>query len=109
VRTNINPLHIVEESGTRSLALAVRTCCIALIADYYPLIRCPVLILSATEGMLSSKGMLLPEDVIEKMHRAMPTTERIDVEGLNHYGIIFQPHSGRDKALMDFLEMEAVS
>jgi pimeloyl-ACP methyl ester carboxylesterase len=100
VRTNINPLHIVEESSSARLLHC---------ADYYPLIRCPVLILRATEGMLSSKSMLLPEDVIVKMQRAMPTAERFDVEGLNHYGIIFQPHSGRDKALMDFLEIEAVS
>ncbi|MEE4266324.1 MAG: alpha/beta hydrolase, partial [Desulfobacteraceae bacterium] len=62
-----------------------------------------VLILRASNGLLSQDDILLPEDVIDRMIRDIPHAQRFDVEGLNHYGIVFQPHSARDQAIREFL------
>jgi pimeloyl-ACP methyl ester carboxylesterase len=95
VHTNIQPAHIQEEAANiRKVACAT----------FYPKIKCMVLILRAPNGLLSQDDILLPEEVIEKMLREMPTARRFDVEGLNHYGIVFQPHEARDRAVRDFLK-----
>ncbi len=95
VRTNIDPLHIQEE------ALNVRQ---LNIAEFYPELKCPVLILRATEGLVNPDDILLPEDVIEKMIREIPKPEVVTVEGSNHYSIIFQPFKERDRAILEFLK-----
>jgi pimeloyl-ACP methyl ester carboxylesterase len=94
VKTNINPAHIQEEAqNVRKID------CASLYND----VSCPVLILRAAQGLLSQKDLLLPEDVIETMVRLIPDATRFDVKGVNHYGIIFQPHEERDEAIQSFL------
>lgn len=95
VRTNIEPAHIQEEADNIK-----KVDC----APFYPQIKCKVLILRAPNGLLSSDDLLLPEEVIEKMTREITDVRRLDVEGTNHYGVVFQPHEGRDRAIRDFLE-----
>ena len=58
----------------------------------------------ATKGLLSQKDILLPEDVIDNMMKEIPDATRFDVEGTNHYGIVFQPSKERDQAIRDFLK-----
>jgi pimeloyl-ACP methyl ester carboxylesterase len=95
VHTNIQPAHIQEEAANiRKVACTT----------FYPKVHCKVLILRAPNGLLSQDDILLPEEVIAKMLREMPTARRFDVEGLNHYGIVFQPHEARDRAIRDFLK-----
>ena len=95
VRTNIDPAHIQEEAGN-----VRQVDC----APFYPRIRSKVLILRAPNGLLSQKDLLLPENVIETMLHEIPDARRFDVEGVNHYGIVFQPHEGRDQAIREFLK-----
>ena len=95
VRTNISPANIQEEAAN----IRKVDC-----APYYPRLECDVLILRATNGLMSQDDILLPEDVIDRMMREIPSVRRFDVEDLNHYGIIFQPHAARDKAIREFLE-----
>ena len=95
VRTNINPTHIQEEADN----IRKVDC-----APYHPRIKCEVLILRAPNGLLSQDDILLPEDVIDKMIREIPDAQRFDVEGMNHYGIVFQPHAARDRAIREFLK-----
>ncbi|MEW5910764.1 MAG: alpha/beta hydrolase, partial [Thermodesulfobacteriota bacterium] len=64
----------------------------------------PVLILRATQGILSADDILLPEPVIDRMIKEIPHAHRYDVHGTNHYGIIFQPHPERDQVILNFLE-----
>ena len=95
-RTNIQAAHIQEEAANvRKLKCA----------DFYPDVRCATLILRAPNGLLSQADILLPGPVIDKMIAEIPQAERYDVDGLNHYGIVFQPHPGRDQALLDFLSV----
>ena len=95
VHTNIQPAHIQEEAANiRKVACAT----------YYPDVKCRVLILRAPRGLLSQEDILLPVDVIDKMIAEISDVRRFDVEGLNHYGIVFQPHEARDRALRAFLE-----
>jgi pimeloyl-ACP methyl ester carboxylesterase len=95
VHTNIKPANIQEEAiNIRKVACAA----------FYPKIKCKVLILRAPNGLFSQDDILLPEEVINKMLREMPTSKRFDVEGLNHYGIVFQPHTARDRAIRAFLK-----
>jgi pimeloyl-ACP methyl ester carboxylesterase len=72
-------------------------------AQFYPGISCPVLILRATEGILSQADLVLPEGAAERMTREIPNARRVDIEGANHYSILFQPSEVRDKAIRDFL------
>jgi pimeloyl-ACP methyl ester carboxylesterase len=95
VRTNIDPAHIQEE------AVNVRQ---VDCAPFYPQIKTKVLILRAPNGLLSQKDLLLPDDVIDKMMREIPDVRRFDVQGTNHYGIVFQPHEARDRAIREFLK-----
>ena len=95
VRTNIQPAHIQEEAANiRKVACAA----------FYPKVNCKVLILRAAKGLLSQEDILLPEAVIDKMMVELPDARRFDVEGLNHYGIVFQPHEARDQVVREFLE-----
>jgi pimeloyl-ACP methyl ester carboxylesterase len=73
-------------------------------SKFYSRIQCPVLILKATEGVLSGDDLLLPEDVVQRMIREIPRARRVDVEGTNHYSILFQNNPARDRALLQFLE-----
>jgi pimeloyl-ACP methyl ester carboxylesterase len=95
VSTNINPAHIQEEAENIK-----KVDC----APYYPRIKCEVLILRAPNGLLSQDDILLPQDVIDKMIREIPDAKRFDVEGMNHYGIVFQPHEARDQVIREFLK-----
>ena len=94
VQTNIDPAHIQEEEAN----IRQVKC-----APFYPKINTKVLILRAPNGLLSQKDLLLPQDVIDKMMREIPNAQRFDVEGTNHYGIVFQPHAARDRAIREFL------
>ena len=93
-RTNIQAAHIREEAtNVRKLKCA----------DFYPDVKCATLILRAPKGLLSQADILLPGPVIDKMLAEIPLADRYDVDGVNHYGIVFQPHPGRDQVLLDFL------
>lgn len=94
VQTNIAPAHILEEAEN----IRKVDC-----APYYPRIKCEVLILRAPIGLLSKDDILLPEDVIDRMMLEIPHAHRFDVTGMNHYGIVFQPHKARDQAIREFL------
>ena len=95
IHTNIQPAHIQEESDNiRKVACAT----------FYPKVHCKVLILRAPRGLLSQEDILLPGDVMHKMMAEIPDVRRFEVEGLNHYGIVFQPHEARDRAIREFLK-----
>jgi len=74
------------------------------VSQFYPKLVCPVLIFRATEGLLAQDDILLPEEVVEWMLREIPDASRVDLDGTNHYSIIFQPNSTRDQAIMGFLK-----
>jgi pimeloyl-ACP methyl ester carboxylesterase len=95
VRSSVQPEHIEEEILNLMKVDA---------SQAYPKINCPVLILRAKEGMLVEDDILLPEKAIEIMIREIPDARVVDVEGTNHYSIIFQPNEVRDRAILDFLE-----
>jgi hypothetical protein len=40
------------------------------------------------------------------MVREIPNAKRIDVEGTNHYSILFQPNPKRDQAILEFLNQK---
>ncbi|MEW6186042.1 MAG: alpha/beta hydrolase [Thermodesulfobacteriota bacterium] len=95
VRVNIAPEHIQEEAinfGKADISL------------FYHQIQVPTLILRATQGLLSENFYILPEDVVDRMVREIPDVRRLDVQGTNHYSILFQPHPARDRAILDFLK-----
>ena len=94
VRTRINPVHIEEEAVNLGKVD---------ISQVYGEISCSVLILRATEGMLVRDDLLLPEDVTERMVGEIANARRIDVNGTNHYSIVFQPNGERDRAIREFL------
>jgi pimeloyl-ACP methyl ester carboxylesterase len=79
------------------------------VSHFYPQVHCPVLILRATEGVLYSDDILLPEDVVQRMVREIPKARRVDVERTNHYSILFQDNPARDQAILQFLEEDGNS
>lgn len=94
VRTNIALEHIQEEAAN-----VRKVDC----RPFYSQVTCKTLILRANLGLLSQDDILLPPDVIERMMAEIPDVTRFEVEGTNHYGIVLQPHAGRDQALKSFL------
>jgi pimeloyl-ACP methyl ester carboxylesterase len=54
--------------------------------------------------MLAEDDLVLPEDVADRMTREIPNARKVDLEGTNHYSILFQPHKKRDQAILKFLD-----
>lgn len=94
VRSRVQPEHIKEEAENLGNLN---------VAEFYPQIKCPVLILRATEGMLASDDILLPKKVVEKMLQEIPNARCVDLQGSNHYSIVLQPNEARDRAIRSFL------
>jgi pimeloyl-ACP methyl ester carboxylesterase len=94
VRSRVHPQHIAEEASRLREVDS---------SQFYSRVAAPTLILRATRGMLAEDDLLLPEDVAARMVREIPHAERVDLEGTNHYSILFQPNGKRDRAIFDFL------
>lgn len=94
VRSRVHPKHIEEEA--QNLGKLDST-------QFYKKVTSPTLILRATKGMLALDDFVLPGEVADRMVREIPNAKRIDVEGVNHYTILFQPNRSRDKAILQFL------
>lgn len=75
------------------------------ISTTYSRIACPVLILRASQGLLGGEqGLLLPRSALDRMLRGIPKAGCVDVKGTDHYSILFQPNSQRDRAVLDFVD-----
>lgn len=94
VRSRVHPKHIEEEAGNLRNMDSSR---------FYSKVKAPTLILRATKGMLADDDLVLPADVAERMAREIPNARQADLEGTNHYSILFQPNSMRDRVLLGFL------
>lgn len=94
VRSRVRP-EIIEEEIANLTDISA--------AQFYPRVRCPVLILRATEGMLASDDLVLPQSAAEVMVKSMPAARCLDLEGTHHYSIVFQPNAARDRVLNAFL------
>lgn len=95
VRSRIHRDHILEEKQNVQQAAP---------SGYYPKLNCPVLILRATDGILSPDDLVLPEAVADSMISEIADARRVDIQGTNHYSILFQPNGQRDLAILKFLE-----
>jgi pimeloyl-ACP methyl ester carboxylesterase len=94
VRSRIRPENITEE---RTNLLAADT------SRYYQDVRCPVLVLRATQGMLTGDDLVLPPDATQRLRRDLPSARVVDLPGINHFSVLFQPSPERDQALREFL------
>ena len=97
VRSRIQLAHIQEEAGN------IRE---VNVTAFYPKVSCPVLILRATEGILSHDDVVLPEAAVERMVRDIPNAKRVDIEGANHFSILFQHNETRDRSILGFLSAD---
>jgi len=73
-------------------------------SEFYPQISCPVLILRATKGLLADDDILLPRGVVENMTKALADARYVNIEGTNHYTLVFNARVERDDAIRSFLE-----
>lgn len=96
VRSRVHPKHIEEE------AINLRK---EDSTQFYSRVTCPTLILRATKGMLAEDDLVLPEDVANRMVKEIPHAELVELEGVNHYTILFQPNEARDRAILQFLKV----
>ena len=94
VRSRVHPKHIEEEAKNLGKVDSRK---------FYKRMKAPTLILRATKGMLAKDDLLLPENVVERMVREIPNAKRVDIQGANHYSILFQPNKKRDRAIVEFL------
>lgn len=94
VRSRVHPKHIEEEAKNLRKVDP---------REFYKRVKAPTLILRATKGMLAKDDLLLPERVVERMAREIPNAKKVDMEGTNHYSILFQPNPKRDQAILKFL------
>jgi len=96
VRSRINPANIQEE--VQNIQQEVPS-------EYYPKVTCPVLILRATNGILSRDDLVLPESSVDRMVSEISDTRRLDIKGTNHFSILLQPNEKRDQAIREFLKI----
>jgi len=94
LRSRVHPKHIEEEAKNLGKVDS---------RQFYKKVTSPTLILRATKGMLADDDLLLPEEVAERMVRQIPKATRVDLEGTNHYSILFQPNKQRDQSILEFL------
>jgi pimeloyl-ACP methyl ester carboxylesterase len=94
VRSRTNPDHIQEEVANLASVEP---------AELFNKILCPVLILRATDGILSPDDVVLPESAAERMLTEIPNASKVDLDGTNHFSILLQPNEGRDRAIREFL------
>jgi pimeloyl-ACP methyl ester carboxylesterase len=97
LRSRVHPKHIEEEA--LNLGKVDST-------QFYTRVTSPTLILRATKGLLTQDDLVLPKDVAERMALEMPKAECLDLEGTNHYSILFQPNEKRDRAILKFLDKD---
>jgi pimeloyl-ACP methyl ester carboxylesterase len=95
VRSRIHPDHIREE--IQNIRKEVPS-------EYYSKTACPVLLLRATDGILSQDDLVVPEYSADKMMAEIANARRVDIQGTNHYSILFQPNAQRDQAIREFLK-----
>ena len=95
VRSRIQAEHIREEITNKHGTPA---------GQYYKDLKCPVLILRATDGILAANDILLPGKSVEKMLGEIPDARVVDITGTNHYSILFQPNPKRDRELLAYIE-----
>ena len=94
VRSRIHPDHIREE---------IRNTRKETPSEFYPQITCPVLLVRATNGIISEEDLVVPEYAADRMTKEIPNLRRVDIQGTNHYSILFQPNASRDEAIRTFL------
>ena len=94
VRSRIRAAHIQEEMRNKRRSGSAR---------YFKKVTCPVLVLRATDGILSADDILLPEAPLQEMLDEIPSARCVDLPGTNHYSIVFQPNAARDRAVRDFM------
>jgi pimeloyl-ACP methyl ester carboxylesterase len=94
VRSRVHPKHIEEEVLNLGKVDS---------SQFYAQVTSPTLILRATKGMLAQDDLLLPKDVAERMVREIPNARSLDLEGSNHYTLLFQPNKNRDQEILKFL------
>lgn len=99
VRSRVHPKNIEEEAKNLGKVNSTK---------FYKRVKTPTLILRATKGMLAEDDLLLPDDVADRMVREIPNAKRVDVEGTNHYSILFQPNKSRDQAILEFLGVSSL-
>lgn len=92
--SRVDPAHIVEERA--NLAQAD-------MGAIYPGVRCPVLVLRATRGMLGGEELLLPAASVPRLMAALPTARVVDIPGSDHFSIVFKPYPERARAILSFL------
>jgi len=73
------------------------------IASLYAKITCPTLILRATKGMGSPDDLFLPPEALARMLAEIPRVKYLDLNGADHFSIMFMDHPERDRAILSFL------
>lgn len=73
-------------------------------SSLYPKVGCPVLILRAAQGMLTNDDLVLPEEAMPRFLADLPQAELVNLQGMNHFSILFQGNAERDRAIRDFLQ-----
>ncbi|MFH1036040.1 MAG: alpha/beta hydrolase [Pseudomonadota bacterium] len=94
VRSRTQPANIAEERANLAGIQPSR---------FYPLIKCPVLVVRAVRGMSAPENLVLPPDALVRMQQAMPQARAVELADADHFSLIFQPNPARDRAILDFM------
>lgn len=71
---------------------------------HFPNLRCPVLFVRPTEGLLGEKGHVYSSAEAENIAAEIPDCRRIDVQGVNHYTLLIHDDPPVLGPIGDFLE-----
>lgn len=95
VQSRIHLAHIREELANKRSTATARL---------YPRLTCPVLIVRASDGLLTPDDILLPPAAVDLMLARIPDSRCVTIEGTNHFSILWQPIARRDEAIAAFLD-----
>jgi len=95
VCSRISPSSIAEERKNLSQVKP---------SEFYPLVKCSVLMVQAKKGMLAHDDLVLPDDGLQRMLEAMPQARHVILPGIHHFSMVFQPSRERDQAILEFMK-----
>jgi pimeloyl-ACP methyl ester carboxylesterase len=76
--------------------------------ERHPEIRCPTLVLLSTIGLLGpDEGFILPPEEARRMERLIPDCELVEVQGTNHYDVLYSAPEATVEAVRAFLARSA--
>jgi pimeloyl-ACP methyl ester carboxylesterase len=94
------PRYVVETERTPANLAIWET-----LPNQYPSIACPVLVVRAGMGVISTDDPVISDAVLEKLKQALPQAKAVTIPEAAHTSLLTIPSPNRDQAILEFLKV----